>query len=621
MRTICPGALAYWRNEPCVVLEIKGLTEAVIRTTRDQSTHIVRATDLFTTPSSNVGLTAKHIFAESHDWDLAAERYEIIRPLLKSARCSKADVSAVAEANEKSITTIYRWIKRFKQTGLVSSLLRTARTDAGTIRLSVEVEFVINKNIEEHYLCLERKPVSKVHNYIRLECRKLGLEEPHVNTIYQRVRLIDEKERQRRRFGPRIAKQKLDPLHGAFPEPGFPNAVVQIDHTPVDVILVDEVHRLPIGRPYLTMSIDVETRMIGGFCLTLDPPSTTSAALCITHAVAKKDYWLAKRDISAEWPIYGLMQKIHVDNAAEFVGKAMARGCDEYGIGVENRPKGQPNYGPHIERAFLTFMLETHSLPGTTFSNVKQKLDYDSEGKACLTLAELELWLAIFIVYIYHNNPHSGICDIPPIYRYEELVHGTKDRPGIGLPEAIENEEKLRLDFLPFELITVQRKGVVWDHIHYYAPILRRRINEKGTDSKGRKFTFVRDPRDISVIYFLDPDDHTYYPIPYFNANHPPISIWEVKEVKRRIKQAGLPVNEVKIFEGYKLMREIEEKAIEKTRLAKNARSSEKRKRRTAARRQGWQGVHSKPVPDNQSLVLPDEAEYVELQPFEIELG
>jgi putative transposase len=248
-------------------------------------------------------------------------------------------------------------------------------------------------------------------------------------------------------------------------------------------------------------------------------------------------------------------------------------------------------------------------------------LDYNSEGKACLTLAELELWLAIFIVYIYHNNPHSGICDVPPIYRYAELVHGTKERPGIGLPEAIGNEEKLRLDFLPFELITVQRKGVVWDHIHYYAPILRRRINEKGADSKGRKFTFVRDPRDVSVIYFLDPDDHTYYPIPYFNANRPPISIWEVKEVKRRIKQAGLPVNEVKIFEGYELMREIEEKAIEKTRLAKNARSSEKRKRRTAARRLGWQGIHSKPVPDNQSLVVPDEAAHEEFQPFEIELG
>ena len=32
---------------------------------------------------------------------------------------------------------------------------------------------------------------------------------------------------------------------------------VQIDHTVVDLIVVDEQHRLPIGRPYVTVAIDV----------------------------------------------------------------------------------------------------------------------------------------------------------------------------------------------------------------------------------------------------------------------------------------------------------------------------------------------------------------------------
>ena len=32
---------------------------------------------------------------------------------------------------------------------------------------------------------------------------------------------------------------------------------VQADHTPIDVIVVDERHRLPVGRPYLTVAIDV----------------------------------------------------------------------------------------------------------------------------------------------------------------------------------------------------------------------------------------------------------------------------------------------------------------------------------------------------------------------------
>ncbi|MNY72864.1 hypothetical protein D3C86_2115140 [compost metagenome] len=68
-------------------------------------------------------------------------------------------------------------------------------------------------------------------------------------------------------------------------------------------------------------------------------------------------------------------------------------------------------------------------------------------------------------------------------------------------------------------------------------------------------------------------------------------------------------------------MREIEEKALEATRLAKNARATEKRHRRNSERRLGWQGVHSKPVADNNISVVPDEVEDLEVQPFEIELG
>lgn len=53
MNAIRPGALTYWRNQASVVLELKGLTEAVIRTTADNSTHVVRATELSTTPVSS----------------------------------------------------------------------------------------------------------------------------------------------------------------------------------------------------------------------------------------------------------------------------------------------------------------------------------------------------------------------------------------------------------------------------------------------------------------------------------------------------------------------------------------------------------------------------------------
>jgi hypothetical protein len=37
--------------------------------------------------------------------------------------------------------------------------------------------------------------------------------------------------------------------------------VVQIDHTLLDIILVDDLHRLSIGRPWITLAIDVFSRI------------------------------------------------------------------------------------------------------------------------------------------------------------------------------------------------------------------------------------------------------------------------------------------------------------------------------------------------------------------------
>lgn len=621
MKTIRPGSLAYWRNQACIVLELKGLLEAFIRLTDDQSTHIVRAGELRASPVSEASLTAKHIFADDCDWAEAVERHKLIQPLLVDGRKSLEEVQAAAAASGRSVSTIYRWIKRFEETGLVSSLLRSARQDKGQLRLDQELEDVITKWTKETYMVEERPTVKTLHGDIATECEELGLQPPHINTIHQRVRAIDEQERHKKRLGPRSAKDKYRPLRGSFPTTDVPNSVVQIDHTPVDVIVVDEIDRLPIGRPNLTMSIDVHTRMIGGFFFSLDPVGANSAALCIAHAVVQKSYWLAARDIPAEWPIYGLMQKIHVDNAKEFRGKALTRGCDEYGMILEHRPRKQPNYGPHIERAFRTFMAKGHQLPGTTFSNTLDKLHYDSEGKACLTLKELELWFTIFVVYVYHNEPHKGLGGMSPINYYSQCVHGTKDKPGVGLPEPIENEEKFRLDFTPYFLRTVQRHGAKIESIHYYAPVLRTRIVEKGTDGKARKFIFVQDPRDISVVYFLDPDEKIYHPVPYFNSSHPPISVWELREVTRRILETpGAKVNEVAIFEGIRRMRAVEKEAIERTRLARKARSSEKRKRRMAERRKGWEGVHT--VAEPQSTLEPAAVTPDAVEPYdEIEIG
>ena len=53
-------------------------------------------------------------------------------------------------------------------------------------------------------------------------------------------------------------------------------------------------------------------------------------------------------------------------------------------------------------------MHRIHLIPGTTFSNVADKGGYDSEGRAVMTLKELERWLALEILGVYHKSVHAG---------------------------------------------------------------------------------------------------------------------------------------------------------------------------------------------------------------------
>jgi putative transposase len=76
-----------------------------------------------------------------------------------------------------------------------------------------------------------------------------------------------------------------------------PNDVWQIDHTIVDLIVVDEETRLPIGRPFFTLAVDICTRMVAGFHLSLDAPCSASEGPCLLHAVYDKTSWLQERGI------------------------------------------------------------------------------------------------------------------------------------------------------------------------------------------------------------------------------------------------------------------------------------------------------------------------------------
>ena len=228
------------------------------------------------------------------------------------------------------------------------------------------------------------------------------------------------------------------------------------------MIVVDELERRPRGRPWLTLVIDVSTRVVTGFHLSLDPPSSTSVALAVSHAVLPKRIFGKPAELDPLWPVEDLPQTIHVDNAKEFHGQALERGCREHGISLTFRPPRVPHFGGHIERLIGTMMGELHLLPGTTFSSIKERGDYKSASQASLTMRELERWLTLQIVQVYHQRVHRSI-GVPPLAAWTK---GTAESSEVLRRPA--DPHRFYIDFLPGEFRLIRRDGIQILGIHYW---------------------------------------------------------------------------------------------------------------------------------------------------------
>jgi putative transposase len=537
------------------------------------------------TPPAETSVTELATIADT-DWQRARERFAIIAPLLEDPDCTRAKVQARAETAGHHPATLYRWLQSYRGHGQLS-ILAPARPGLrrGHSFLDPKVEAILVATIDEFYLSAQKRSVQHTYHEVARRCRNAGIPCPHPNTVRNRIKAWSDKEKLGRREGSQAVRDKYGPIHGAFPGADWPLAVVQIDHTPVDLMLVDDVHRRPIGRPWVTVAIDVFSRMVAGCSVSFDPPGALAVGLCLAHAILPKDAWLTRHEITTPWPIWGVMDTVHADNAKEFRGAMLRKACEEYRIDLQWRPVARPHFGGHIERLLGTLNHEIHALPGTTFSNPVARGRYDSEQHAALTFAEFERWLAILIVEVYHQRLHSEL-GMTPLHKYEEGIFGTAERPGRGLPERWLDEIPLRLHFLPYAERTVQPYGMVIDEIQYYDEVLKPWINSidprDTTGKRKRKFIVRRDPRDISRVYFYDPELTQYFEIPYRNTTHPPMSVWELREVRRTLKDEGRKsVNEDLIFDAYNRLRVLEAEAVQETKMA----------RRAAQRRRGYAQV------------------------------
>jgi putative transposase len=500
---------------------------------------------------------------EAPVWELARRREQVLRALADMPFVSAAALAEAAtqlNLSDSRTATLLTEYRRKPDT----ETLKPGRpgNKPGSARLDARVEQIIEQAIDDFYCKREKPKLAKLWREIDHRCSVREVDDspiksPSRKAIASRIAARDRKAVIASREGWQAARDQCAPaVHSYISD--FALQITQADHALLDVIVVDDIYRQPLGRPWASFVIDIASRTIHGCYLSLEDPSITSVGLTMRHAVLPKQNWLSERGIEAPWANEGLPEQIDWDNAKAHHAVAFLQGCRTHGIRANFRPVRRPHYGGHIERLIGTIMGEVHLLPGTTFSNVVERGAYDAEKHATMTLDELTTWLAIQIVGPYHGDVHRGI-GIPPYLAWQDAL---ERRPAsVRMPLA---PEKFLYDFLPLAHRKVRREGIEFFNTFYWDGVLDHFVRH------GSPRMPIRwDPRDMSCIWLATPDGQ-HWPIQCRDLRRPKVTRWEQVKAQTALRQRGIDaISEELIFQAIEAQRALLVEAAHKTQSAR----------------------------------------------------
>ncbi|MFQ6403752.1 integrase catalytic domain-containing protein [Methylophilus sp. 'Pure River'] len=323
------------------------------------------------------------------------------------------------DPNPPSALSLYRW-NRKKQKGRGSTVDLVDRFEQRGRRLSWSktVKDIVDKAIEEVYFNHQLYPKGAVAELVETRIgqwvKKLPpdheIKLPSKSSIYRYIEKLEAYNVISRRLGKSEADLRFRSVKGKQIATRLLERW-EIDHTPLDILVVCEKSFKPLGRPWLTITIDKYSRMIVGFYLSFREPSAYAVLQCLKQAILPKDEILAAYpDIKTPWPARGIPETIVCDNGMDLHANALMSFCQELGIQVQFCPAKTPQYKGSVERVFRTIEEGLiHQLPGTVFANINARGDYPSEAKASLTFSDLQHLLIKWIVDIYHLTHHRGL--------------------------------------------------------------------------------------------------------------------------------------------------------------------------------------------------------------------
>jgi putative transposase len=318
-------------------------------------------------------------------------------------------------------TALYNAIKNCGEPGnRPLHVFRSLRGKTERKRFKAVVEEALDGSVD-FYWSLRSRTYSDAYAYFRTAMKDAAVDPKffprRMETLRRRIRRTISMDNWARKYSLREALFKFEGVKDSL-SATEPLELVIMDHTVIDTFVVfDNEFFLPLGRPTLTVAIDVATRVILGYLISFEPASLYSVLTTLKRVNRDKNYMAALfPEVEGTWDAFGLPTQILVDNGWEFKSPSLQDALRDIGTELTWSPVQRPPYKAVGERFFKTLNDKLfHKVPGGVPARPTEArlIDTDPKQDAVISLGALDELMHQAIVGYHDNEFHDGIDDFP----------------------------------------------------------------------------------------------------------------------------------------------------------------------------------------------------------------
>lgn len=404
------------------------------------------------------------------------------------------------------------WMRRFERSdGNPSALLPQHAVRKSPRRISTAALAVVREMLRTHY-CVRTRPTlaaATLQIQRRLQDlvaqRQLRPEEARISiaTIRRLKDEIDPYARDCARFGAAYARNQWRySLGGKTCVRAMQR--YEVDHTIVDLVVLCDTTGLPLGRPTITVVVDVLSSYVAGFFISFWGTGLSATFCALKVAFAPKDeYTRHCTGLRNPWLGFGIPEQLGVDNGLEFHSRQFLYMAMSLSMDLEFCAVRQPWLKPVVERALGSY-LQHLPLHGRVEKPRTNYLPTNPRESARITFSALcEGLLKAFVdVHPFETN------DRKLARPYDLFAESLERLPPVNLPADL---RELDITVAASRQLTVGNEGVVTEYLRFNSRELqglRRSI------ASSFKTTVKFQPNDLEYVYVQDPVSRGWLVVP-----------------------------------------------------------------------------------------------------------